>query len=55
MSQSSAEADAATPSVCGEVSRLDALIISRAHIDDIGRVPLLVKHGFTDRRKPPPN
>jgi len=29
-----------------EVSRLDALVVSHAHIDHIGRVPLLVKRGF---------
>ena len=29
-----------------EPARLDALVISHAHIDHIGRVPLLVKRGF---------
>lgn len=29
-----------------DVPRLDALVISHAHIDHIGRVPLLVKRGF---------
>ncbi len=29
-----------------EPSRLDALVVSHAHIDHIGRVPLLVKRGF---------
>ena len=29
-----------------DVSRVDALVISPAHIDHIGRVPLLVKRGF---------
>ncbi|HEV8693111.1 MAG TPA: MBL fold metallo-hydrolase, partial [Lysobacter sp.] len=30
-----------------EPSQLDALVISHAHIDHIGRVPLLVRRGFT--------
>ncbi|QNP40553.1 MBL fold metallo-hydrolase RNA specificity domain-containing protein [Lysobacter solisilvae (ex Woo and Kim 2020)] len=30
-----------------EASRLDALVVSHAHIDHIGRIPLLVKRGFT--------
>src|SRR5690349_13919569 len=29
-----------------EASQIDALVISHAHIDHIGRVPLLVKRGF---------
>ncbi|HEY5972937.1 MAG TPA: MBL fold metallo-hydrolase, partial [Pseudoxanthomonas sp.] len=29
-----------------DAARLDALLISHAHIDHIGRVPLLVKRGF---------
>lgn len=29
-----------------EASRLDALVVSHAHIDHIGRIPLLVKRGF---------
>jgi metallo-beta-lactamase family protein len=29
-----------------EPSRLDALVVSHAHIDHIGRIPLLVKRGF---------
>ena len=32
-----------------DASQLDALVISHAHIDHIGRVPLLVKRGFRGR------
>lgn len=32
-----------------DVSKVDALIVSHAHLDHIGRIPLLVKEGFQGR------
>ena len=47
LSQGSPEAEARNADPFPfEVSTLDALVISHAHIDHIGRVPLLVKRGF---------
>ncbi len=47
MIQGSPEAEARNRDPFGfEPSRIDALVISHAHIDHIGRVPLLVKRGF---------
>lgn len=47
MIQGSAEADRRNADPFPfEISRLDALVVSHAHIDHIGRIPLLVKRGF---------
>lgn len=48
LSQGSPEAEARNADPFPfDVSTLDALVISHAHIDHIGRVPLLVKRGFS--------
>ena len=47
MSQGSREMEAANADPFPfDVASIDALVISHAHIDHIGRLPLLVKRGF---------
>ncbi len=47
MQQGSSEAEAAnTAGFPFDIGSIDALVVSHAHIDHIGRVPLLVKRGY---------
>src|SRR5688500_19326993 len=41
-----AEAAALNRNLPFDPRRIDAIVVSHAHIDHIGRLPLLVRHGF---------